>query len=105
MTAGIGRFAPGARTAWHLHALRQTLRILEGVALVQARGGKASPRTRGETLYTPPGEWHWHGATRSSFMTHLTLSESIPTEEGPTVTLGRSRHRRRIPHRPPSRPR
>ena len=41
MTAGIVRFAPGSRTAWHVHVLGQTLRVTEGIALVQARGGRA----------------------------------------------------------------
>lgn len=88
MTAGIVRFAPGSRTAWHVHALGQTLRVTDGIALVQARGGRAVAVHPGETVYTPSGEWHWHGATEDSFMTHLALSESVPEEEGPPVTWG-----------------
>ena len=34
LSAGIVRFAPGARTAWHVHALGQTLRVPDGIALV-----------------------------------------------------------------------
>ncbi len=41
MTAALVRFAPGSRTAWHVHALGQTLRVTDGIALVQARGGDA----------------------------------------------------------------
>jgi quercetin dioxygenase-like cupin family protein len=78
MTPGIVRFAPGSRTAWHVHALGQTLRVTDGVALVQARGSEAVAVHPGETVYTPPSEWHWHGATESKFMTHLALSETIP---------------------------
>jgi hypothetical protein len=33
------RFSPGARTAWHSHAVGQTLYVTEGIGLVQARGG------------------------------------------------------------------
>jgi quercetin dioxygenase-like cupin family protein len=33
-------FAPGARTAWHSHAVGQTLYVTEGVALTQERGGQ-----------------------------------------------------------------
>jgi quercetin dioxygenase-like cupin family protein len=55
MAAGIVRFAPGARTAWHVHALGQTLRVTDGIALVQARGGQAVAVHPGETVYTPPG--------------------------------------------------
>ena len=29
LSAGIVRFAPGARTAWHVHALGQTLRVTD----------------------------------------------------------------------------
>jgi quercetin dioxygenase-like cupin family protein len=31
---------------------------------------------QGDTVYTPPGVWHWHGAAPDSFMTHLALSDS-----------------------------
>ncbi len=31
------RFTPGARTAWHTHALGQTLYVTEGAGLVQSR--------------------------------------------------------------------
>jgi quercetin dioxygenase-like cupin family protein len=54
MTAGIVRFAPGAWSAWHVHALGQTLRVTDGVALVQTREGKAVAVHPGETIYTPP---------------------------------------------------
>jgi 4-carboxymuconolactone decarboxylase len=87
MTAALVRFAPGSRTAWHVHALGQTLRVTDGIALVQARGAEAVAVHAGETVYTPPGEWHWHGATDDTFMTHLALSET-PDEEGPAVTWG-----------------
>lgn len=88
MSAALVRFAPRARTAWHVHALGQALRVTEGVALVQARGGDAVAVYPGQTVYTPPGEWHWHGATATCFMAHLALSESIPESEGSTVTWG-----------------
>jgi quercetin dioxygenase-like cupin family protein len=87
MTVALVRFAPGSRTAWHVHALGQTLRVTDGIALVQARGAEAVAVQAGETVYTPPGEWHWHGATNDTFMTHLALSET-PEEEGPAVTWG-----------------
>jgi quercetin dioxygenase-like cupin family protein len=33
------RFAPSARTAWHAHAVGQTLYVTEGRGLVRSRGG------------------------------------------------------------------
>jgi quercetin dioxygenase-like cupin family protein len=40
MVVGLVRFAPGARTAWHSHAKGQTLQVTQGVARMQARGGR-----------------------------------------------------------------
>jgi len=34
------RFSPRARTAWHAHAVGQTLHVTEGRGLVQTRGGE-----------------------------------------------------------------
>ena len=36
----VVRFAPGARNAWHAHAVGQTVHVTEGVGLVQSRGGE-----------------------------------------------------------------
>lgn len=66
-------FTPGARTAWHSHAVGQTLHVTEGVGLVQSRGDEVVEIRPGDTVHTPPGEWHWHGATPDHFMTHLAM--------------------------------
>jgi quercetin dioxygenase-like cupin family protein len=70
------RFTPGARTAWHSHALGQTLHVTEGVALIGTRDGQVIRATPGQTIYTPPGEEHWHGATPEDFMEHLALLDN-----------------------------
>ena len=67
------RFAPGARTAWHSHARGQTLHVLQGIAWVQSRGADKVELHPGQTVYCPPGEQHWHGAARDSFMEHLAM--------------------------------
>jgi quercetin dioxygenase-like cupin family protein len=74
--AALVHFAPGARNAWHRHAVGQTLYITEGRGLVQARGGEIVELRSGDTIFTPPGEWHWHGAAPDHFMTHLALWEA-----------------------------
>jgi quercetin dioxygenase-like cupin family protein len=78
------RFAPGARTAWHSHAHGQTLHVVAGVALMQARGGELIRVHAGETVYTPPGEEHWHGATPDDFMEHLAMLEGASDGDGTT---------------------
>ncbi len=70
------RFAPGARTAWHAHAVGQALHVLEGVGRVQARGGEVVEIRPGDTVVAPPGEWHWHGAAPDRFMAHLAIWEA-----------------------------
>ena len=70
------RFAPGARNAWHAHALGQTLHVLDGVGRTQARGGPLLELRAGDTIYAAPGEWHWHGAAPDHFMTHLAMWEA-----------------------------
>ena len=70
------RFAPGSRTAWHSHARGQTLHITEGVARIGTRDGTVITARPGDTISTPPGEEHWHGATPQDFMEHLAMLEN-----------------------------
>jgi len=69
------RFSPGARTAWHSHALGQTLFVTEGRGLVQSRGEPVVELRPGDVVFTPDSEEHWHGATADHFMTHLSMTE------------------------------
>ncbi|HEY5117392.1 MAG TPA: cupin domain-containing protein [Nakamurella sp.] len=84
LRVNLVRFAPGAHTAWHRHANGQTLHVTDGIGLVQARGGEVIAMKPGDTVYTPPGEWHWHGAAPENFMAHLAMWESLAEgQEGP----------------------
>lgn len=78
----VVRFAPGARNAWHADANGQTLHITEGRGLIQSRGGAVVKIGPGDTVYTPPGEWHWHGAAPDNFMTHLAIWQGVAEGEG-----------------------
>jgi quercetin dioxygenase-like cupin family protein len=82
MRVNMVRFAPGARTAWHRHAVGQTLHVSEGIGLVQSSGGEVIVMRPGDTVYTPPGEWHWHGATPDHFMSHLAMWEGPGEGQG-----------------------
>jgi quercetin dioxygenase-like cupin family protein len=85
-TLGSVHFTPCAHTAWHRHSLGQTLCVTEGEGFVQARGGPLVRIRSGDIVITPPGEWHWHGATPTTFMTHLALTEG-DTEWGEHLTV------------------
>jgi quercetin dioxygenase-like cupin family protein len=84
----VVRFAPGARSAWHAHARGQTLHVAEGAGLVQSRGGPVTEIRPGDTIWTPPGEWHWHGASADRFMTHLAIWESPGDDAVPETEWG-----------------
>jgi quercetin dioxygenase-like cupin family protein len=77
------RFAPGARTAWHSHALGQTLHVTQGILWTQSRGEPKVEAYPGQTLYCPPGQEHWHGAAADSFMEHLAM---LDTADDPSTT-------------------
>ena len=67
------RFTPSARTAWHSHAVGQTLYVTEGRGLHQPRGGQIEEIRAGDIVYTPADQWHWHGAAPNRFMLHLAM--------------------------------
>jgi quercetin dioxygenase-like cupin family protein len=40
----------------------------------------------GEVIWTPPGEWHWHGAAPDQVMVHTAIREGDEAECGELVT-------------------
>lgn len=70
-------FPPGARTAWHTHPLGQLLIVTEGVGWARTEGEEKHVIRAGDTVWIPPGERHWHGATDASAMTHIAVQEGV----------------------------
>lgn len=70
-------FEAGSRTAWHSHILGQTLIVTEGTGLVQRWGDPAETIRKGDVVWIPPNQKHWHGATPESGMTHLAIVEHL----------------------------
>ena len=87
LTVMLVRFAPGARTHWHSHAAGQTLHVTEGAGLVGTRNGSVLRMRAGDTVVSPPGEEHWHGAAADTFMSHFSLVEGLPDGGSPTAWL------------------
>jgi quercetin dioxygenase-like cupin family protein/quinol monooxygenase YgiN len=70
-------FAPNARSAWHSHPAGQTLIVTSGTGWVRQWGGVTQEIHVGDVVWTPPGVKHWHGATRTTAMTHTAMQESV----------------------------
>jgi quercetin dioxygenase-like cupin family protein len=76
VSGGHVTFEPGARTAWHTHPLGQTLVITSGLGWVQHQGGPIEEVRPGDVVWFPSGLKHWHGATPTTAMTHIAITES-----------------------------
>jgi quercetin dioxygenase-like cupin family protein len=73
-------FEPGARTAWHTHPLGQTLIVTAGLGWAQRLDGPVEEIRPGDVIVFAPGEKHWHGATRTTPMTHIAIQEALDGE-------------------------
>jgi quercetin dioxygenase-like cupin family protein len=73
----IVTFQPGARSNWHTHPAGQILYVTEGCGWTQVEGGPVTRVCKGDTVQAKPGVKHWHGATATTAMSHLTISETL----------------------------
>lgn len=67
-------FEPGARSAWHTHPAGQVLIVTSGAGWVQEEGGEKRQIRPGDVVWTPPGVKHWHGATETTGVGHIAVS-------------------------------
>ena len=70
-------FDAGGRTRPHVHRRGQVLMVTSGHGVVGGTDGRRLVEA-GDVVIVQPGEWHWHGATPFSAMTHVTLQASDP---------------------------
>lgn len=75
--AAVVTFEPGARTVWHTHPLGQILFVLSGVGRVQGEGNAVQEIRPGDVVRIEPGERHWHGASPTTGMTHIAITEML----------------------------
>ena len=91
---GSVTFEPGARTAWHSHPLGQTLIVTAGCGWVQRAGGPVEEIRPGDVVWIAPGERHWHGATRTTAMTHIAIVEHVDGKSADWMELVADEHYR-----------
>jgi quercetin dioxygenase-like cupin family protein len=70
-------FEPGARTAWHIHPLGQTLIVTAGCGRAQREGGPIEEIRPGDVVSFAPNEKHWHGAAPTTAVTHIAIQEAL----------------------------
>ena len=75
---GVGskavHFQAGARTRPHRHTSGQHLVIVSGTGVVADEEQVRVVRV-GDVVSSPPGAWHWHGATPTTAMSHVTVED------------------------------
>ena len=70
-------FDAGARSAWHTHPAGQHLVVVSGVGLTQEWGKPVQEIRPGDVVWCPPGVKHWHGASPTTGMTHLSVAGTV----------------------------
>jgi quercetin dioxygenase-like cupin family protein len=71
-------FAPSARTFWHTHGGGQILHVTSGRGMVVSRTTGAAAIRAGDVIWIEPGEPHWHGATKDTYLVHTAISLGAP---------------------------
>lgn len=77
---GSVTFESGARTLWHTHPKGQVLIVTEGEGLYQEKGKPAQHIIKGNVINIPENVEHWHGATTTTKMVHIAITNYKGTE-------------------------
>jgi len=76
-SGGLVTFEPGARSAWHTHTGGQTLIVTHGLGWTQEEGGRKHEIKPGDVVWCPPGVKHWHGASATTGMSHIAITNIV----------------------------
>lgn len=74
-SGGSVTFEPGARSNWHIHPVGQVLIVTSGVGRTQEWGKPVQEIRAGDIVICPVGIKHWHGASPTTSMTHISICE------------------------------
>jgi quercetin dioxygenase-like cupin family protein len=70
-------FQRAARTRPHTHKAGQVLHVTAGQGIIATEKERRVVGP-GDIAVVMPGEWHWHGATPTASMTHVTIQMPGP---------------------------
>jgi len=79
-------FEAGARSAWHSHDRGQLLMVEEGRMRTQRRGQAIKELGVGESDYTAPDIFHWHGAVPGQALVQINVGFGGETKWMENVT-------------------
>lgn len=71
---GRVHFHDGGRTHWHLHEGHQVLYFVEGLGMVEDRGGELIETEAGDVVQVHPGAVHRHGAREGTSTVHIAIT-------------------------------
>ena len=68
-------FPKGVHNKFHKHSNDQVLIVLKGHGIVATKK-KSFQVQRGDVIWTPANEVHWHGAAEGSSFSHISVTKS-----------------------------
>lgn len=82
LNSSIGevRFDAKARSNWHTHTCGQILIVTDGIGYYQEKGKPIQVIKNGDVVKIPKDVEHWHGASHTSSMKHLSIVPSLNTD-------------------------
>lgn len=72
LSIAIVSFPVGVKNTFHTHKTDQLLWVLSGTGIVASEQEEVIA-TPGMAFYIPAGESHWHGATKDSAFSHISI--------------------------------
>jgi quercetin dioxygenase-like cupin family protein len=66
-------FGQGVRNKFHTHSSDQVLLVTAGTGIVATESEQLTVAV-GDLVFIPAGEKHWHGATKESTFSHISLT-------------------------------
>ena len=69
-------FPKGIRNKFHKHSNDQVLIVLKGHGIVATKE-KTFKVKKGDVIWTPANEVHWHGAAPNSSFSHISITKAL----------------------------
>ena len=68
-------FPKGVRNKFHKHSNDQVLIVIKGEGIVATRNRKVKVK-KGDVVWAPAGEEHWHGAASDNDFSHISVTKA-----------------------------